>query len=315
MDIPSRTAQIFCTTLTGTCQWPSVKPYSVPFPKPKPGATRPASSGQSPIQVVHFSDIHVDHAYETGASYNCTKPICCRPYTSSDAPGNTSFPAGPYGEVECDAPVSLEESMYNAIQSLVPDRAFNIFTGDVVEHFVWGTTDSEVASDLLDASQKWQGIGPVYPAVGNHDSNPTNSFPPSQLQGDDVENIGWVYGNYSQDWEGGIGSDAAASVEPNSGSYSAMYGDTSLKLISLNTIFWYTLNFWTYSTLESTPDPSGVLAWLVSQLQAAEDAGQRVWIFAHIPPGNNDVYHDSSNYFDQVIQRYEATIAATFYGQ
>ena len=61
-------------------------------------------------------------------------------------------------------------------------------------------------------------------------------------------------------------------------------------------------------------DPSNVLAWLVTQLQAAEDNGERVHIFGHIPPGVADVFHDASAYFDQVIQRYEATIAATFYG-
>ena len=313
MDIPSRTGQLFCTTLTGTCQFPPVKPYEVSFPKPKPNTTRPAPSGQSPIQVVHFSDIHVDHAYENGANYNCTKPICCRAYTSSDAPGNTSYAAGPYGEVKCDAPVSLEESMYSAIQSLVPDRKFSIFTGDVVEHFVWGTTDGEVASDLENASQKWQDTGTVYPAAGNHDSNPFNSFPPSALQGSDVENIGWVYGNYSQDWSSAVGSAAAASIEENSGSYSMIYENTPLMLISLNTNFWYTLNFWVFEK-DMESDPSGVLAWLVSQLQSAEDADQRVWIFGHIPSGNSDVFHDASAYFDQVIQRYEATIAATFYG-
>ena len=193
MTIPSRTAQLLCTTLTGTCQWPSVEPYTVSFPKPKPNTTRPAPSGQSPIQIVHFSDIHVDHSYETGANYNCSKPICCRPYTSADAPGNTSYPAGAFGEVECDAPLSVEDSMLSAIESLIPDRKFSIFTGDVVEHFVWGTTAAEVASDLSNASQRWDALGQIYPAAGNHDSQPVNNFPPSTLL--DVDNISWVYGN------------------------------------------------------------------------------------------------------------------------
>ena len=90
----------------------------------KPDTTRPAPSGESPIQVVHISDIHVDLSYETGASYNCTKNICCRPYTADDEPGVTDYPAGEYGNPECDAPLTLEESMYAAVESLVPDRAF-----------------------------------------------------------------------------------------------------------------------------------------------------------------------------------------------
>lgn len=31
---------------------------------------------------------------------------------------------------------------------------------------------------------------------------------------------------------------------------------------------------------------------MVSQLQAAEDAGQRAWIMGHIPAGKADIFHD-----------------------
>ena len=94
---------------------------------PKPAnASRPSVSDEAPLQIVHISDIHVDRFYETGASYNCTKNICCRPYTSADAPGNTSYPAGEYGNVKCDSPVTLEQSMYTAVESLVPNRTFTL---------------------------------------------------------------------------------------------------------------------------------------------------------------------------------------------
>jgi sphingomyelin phosphodiesterase len=71
----------------------------------------------------------------------------------------------------------------------------------------------------------------------------------------------------------------------------------------------------------------------VDQLQAAEDAGQRVWIIGHIPIGAADLLVDQvcfsvgclhgfflfrrfaqSNYYDQVLQRYKNTIAAQFFG-
>jgi sphingomyelin phosphodiesterase len=91
---------------------------------PKPNTARPAPSGKTPLKVVHISDIHVDLSYEVGASYNCTKNICCRPYTSGDAPGNTAYPAGKYGNPACDSPLSLEESLYAAVESLVPERSF-----------------------------------------------------------------------------------------------------------------------------------------------------------------------------------------------
>jgi sphingomyelin phosphodiesterase len=34
------------------------------------------------------------------------------------------------------------------------------------------------------------------------------------------------------------------------------------------------------------------LEFTASQLQAAEDAGQRVWIIAHMPPNRYDTLHD-----------------------
>lgn len=40
------------------------------------------------------------------------------------------------------------------------------------------------------------------------------------------------------------------------------------------------------------PDPNGILAFLVQELQAAEDAGERAYIIAHMPPGRGDVMRD-----------------------
>lgn len=123
MTIGTRTSKLFCLTVFGLCQWPAVESYTVSMTE-KPATTRPAPSGESPIQVAHISDIHVDLSYETGASWNCTKNICCRTYTSDDAPGVTEYPAGEYGAHTCDSPLSLEESLYTAIETLVPDRSF-----------------------------------------------------------------------------------------------------------------------------------------------------------------------------------------------
>ena len=40
------------------------------------------------------------------------------------------------------------------------------------------------------------------------------------------------------------------------------------------------------------PDPNGILAFAVQQLQIAENGGQRAWIIAHMPPSSPDALHD-----------------------
>lgn len=105
----------------------------------------------------------MDLNYTAGASYNCTKNICCRPYDAADEVGVTDYPAGPYGNNACDAPLALEESMYAAVKQIAPNATFtlvallyhfvyvkitnyknadcsSIFTGDVVEGAVWLVT-------------------------------------------------------------------------------------------------------------------------------------------------------------------------------
>jgi sphingomyelin phosphodiesterase len=202
--------------------------------------------------------------------------------------------------------------MYEAIASLVPDASFTIFTGDVVEGAVWLVNETEVTNDLNDAykTRMPSYLDLVYGVIGNHDVAPVNSFPPSDI--DTTISSQWAYDTLSSDWTQWIGSTATNGAD-DYGSYSVKYPNGNLRIISFNTNFYYKENFWLYEkTMQS--DPNGQLAWLVTELQAAETAGERVWLLGHMPMGAGDAFHDGSNYFNQIIQRYDATIAAVFYG-
>ncbi|KAL7625525.1 hypothetical protein AAE478_004745 [Parahypoxylon ruwenzoriense] len=312
MAIGSKASQLACVAFMGLCPYPEVEPYDVPFLSPKPNTTRPAPSGREPLHVVHYSDIHIDPLYVVGANANCTKPICCREYSDEDKAGNNEFPAGPNGEHACDAPVSLEESMYAAIKDIVPDAAFSIFTGDVVDHAVWNTSQQQNTLDIEDAYARMTGAGMlVYGTAGNHEASPANSFPPA-FTGDSEGPSQWVYDVLSSAWSQWIDPRAAA-VARESGAYSAKHPGGNLRVISLSTNMYYGHNYWLYDEPMQT-DPGGQLAWLVSELDAAERAGERVYIIGHMPMGSRDAFHDGSNYFDQIVNRYEATIAALFFG-
>ncbi|KAI0030554.1 sphingomyelin phosphodiesterase [Vararia minispora EC-137] len=312
-SIGGTTSQKFCNAVFGLCQEPSITPFSVPFPSPAP--TNPkkwVSKGNAPFQVVQLSDAHIDTQYVVGSNANCTKPICCR--TFADSPATTTDPAGPFGNSKCDPPVDLATSMLSAVKQFGGGAKFMIFTGDVEDGDTWLVDQSLVTSDLqsFDSMLASSLNMPVFPSIGNHDAAPVNSFPRNITH--TTISSQWVFDTLSAGWERWIGSAAAAQVDTNSGSYAAVPSGTNLRIIAINTLFWYKQNFWLYDTDTQVPDPNGVLAFMVDQLQAAEDAGQRAWIIGHIPAGKSDVFHDQSNYYDQVIQRYKNTIAAQFFG-
>jgi sphingomyelin phosphodiesterase len=308
MSIPSKTATLFCTTLTGLCQYPAVDTPSIDFPPKPANASRPALSGQTPFQIVHYSDIHVDPFYVTGSNANCTKPICCRDYDNADDPGNNDDPTGPNGDHACDVPKSLEESMFAAIRETVKNPFVTLFTGDIVDHAVWNTTQPQNTIDIQDAYGRMTGMGAIYGTVGNHEQTPCNALQPTAV-GTDAK---WLYNLVSGLWTQWIGSDAATE-EQSFGAYSALVPNTALRIISLNTNLYYTHNYWLYEkTMED--DPSGQFVWLVDELSSAEAAGERVYIIGHMPFGIGDCLHDPSNRFDQIVNRYSDTIAGMFFG-
>ncbi|KAI1079327.1 putative acid sphingomyelinase [Whalleya microplaca] len=305
----SRTSRLACVAFMGLCSYPEVEARNISFPAPRPPTTRPAPSGRKPLHIVHYSDIHVDPLYVEGANTNCSKPICCRGYTDADLPGNNDFPAGHNGEHRCDSPISLEESMYAAIKEIVPDAAFSIFTGDIVDHALWNTSEEQNTRSLADSYGRMSQAGMlVYGTAGNHEASPANSFPPAAVHNSSQ----WLYNLLSSTWSPWIGPRAADTTK-EFGAYSVKYPDGNLRVISISTNMYYTHNYWLYEEPMET-DPSDQLAWLVSELDAAEKAGERVYIIGHMPMGAGDAFHDGSNYFDQIVKRYSSTIAALFFG-
>ncbi|KII87716.1 hypothetical protein PLICRDRAFT_176496 [Plicaturopsis crispa FD-325 SS-3] len=308
------TATKFCDAVFGLCQAPAVAAFSVPLPaRSTPALPLPTSVGREPFQVIHFSDVHIDREYTPNSEANCTKPICCRDF-ADQANETTTEPAGPNGNAKCDSPVTLADSMLEAAQRFGAGARFTIFTGDVVEGAVWLVNKTEVTGDLQDFNSEMASelSAPVYPVIGNHDTAPVNSFPRNTTS--TTIDSQWVFDTQSADWTQWIGSVPSSQVDHTSGSYSIVPPGTNLRILSVNTQYWYKQNFWLYDSDDFQPDPNGILAFMVQELQAAEDAGQRAWIIGHMPLGKNDALHDQSNYYNQVIQRYNATIAGQFFG-
>lgn len=305
-----RTSTQLCNSVFGLCEQPAVHQMKFPLPVAPANPKQWASKGGKPFQVAHFSDSHVDREYLPGAEVNCTKPICCRNY--ADEVGKpVQQPAGALASHNCDTSTGLAESMLRAAS--MQNISFSIFTGDVIEGDTWLVNQTGVTGHLKQFDQEMQTLmsTPVFPVIGNHDTAPVNSFPRNTTSGASSQ---WVFDTQAAGWSTWLGTSATDSVQHMSGSYSVVPPGTSLRIISLNTLYWYKANFWLFDSDTFQPDPNGILAFAAQQLQAAEDAGQRAWIIAHMPPGSSDAIHDQSNYFDQIVQRYKNTIAGQFYG-
>ena len=56
------------------------------------------------------------------------------------------------------------------------------------------------------------------------------------------------------------------------------------------------------------------LQWLINELQAAEFNEEKVHIIGHIPPGHSDCLKVWSRNYYLIINRYESTVTAQFFG-
>ncbi|OAA72256.1 hypothetical protein ISF_01329 [Cordyceps fumosorosea ARSEF 2679] len=319
------TSKIFCNAVFGLCPIPRAKQFVPSVQKPRE-YSRPETSGKTLLKVVHFSDMNIDPHYTVGASTDCNRPICCRSYDEDDAPGVTMNPAGIFGHHNCDTPVSLEKSMYDAIHRLVPDVAFTLFTGNIMHHAAWNTTKKANAVHLRAAMGRMDdNLDVVYGTVGNLDSSPANLYPSSRYSKGikpKARSSKWVYELFEPWWTKWAGNLAIMDTRTR-GAYWARFmaghgrqfklKSSRLKVIALNTNHYYRYNF---DSLREPmeKDPSKQWDWLAYHLDTAEADGERVWITGHSSFGHVDTLHDSSWTFNKIVNRYSHLIGGMFFG-
>ncbi|TQV93524.1 sphingomyelin phosphodiesterase [Cordyceps javanica] len=316
LSLYGRTSKLFCSAVLGLCDMPDPMPMKLKFPKKKKETRRPPPSGKKPLKVVHISDLHIDYAYLPGSNTQCSKPICCSPYGPEDDPGVTKNPAGPFGDHKCDSPVDLEDSMYKAIREFVPDAAFAIFTGDIVDHKIWNNSalinehDIRNSMTLMDRH-----FNTVYSTVGNHEMYPVNLITSTKHDKVPKHSSRHLYRQLVYWWLKWTGKESEKDILAG-GAYATQYPnetDSKLRVISVNTNLYYRQNFEAYHE-KMEEDPNDQFKWLVEKLDEAEKAGERAYIIGHMPMGDMDALHDPSDTFDRIVKRYDDTIAAMFFG-
>ena len=243
-----------------------------------------------------MSDIHLDPRYGVGAEANCSTGLCCRynnPTGAVHSSNNaTEIPAPLYGAYLCDSPYFLTAGALQSVHPLTgtQDRVpgysqspqtsqstlgWTIYTGDLVSH----DQQTQLSREYTEYTEtslygQIQSLvrGPVFPVLGNHDSNPEAQDGPHSLPEPLGQQFSWNYDHVSGLWQndGFIPADAAAQARLHYGGYSVK-NQFGLRIITLNTDFWYTGNVFT-ALNAANPDQSGMLTWLIGELQSAEDS-------------------------------------------
>ena len=256
-DVAGLDGRYLCNDLSSTfCKAPTASPLDTTnlFPKPKPAnASTPPPSGER-VKVLHLSDFHLDPRYAVASEANCTTGLCCRTNVRATelSVGQVQLPAPLYGAYKCDTPYYLGLA---ALQSIAPlagtqgnsSFAWTVYTGDLVSHDSQNQLSrayTEYAEfSIYNMFKEYIG-GPVFPVLGNHDSNPEAIDAPHSLPGDLGQQFSWNYDHVAALWQqnGWINSTTASEARLHYGAYSILnqYG---LRIITLNTDFWYRSNY------------------------------------------------------------------------
>ncbi|KAK3680633.1 Metallo-dependent phosphatase-like protein [Podospora appendiculata] len=329
-DITGLDGRFICASLSTTfCSNPPVIPVKVKFPKPKPEkAKRPHRSGKK-AKVLHFSDLHLDTRYKAGSEANCTSSMCCR-YSAPPTSGvqvDFTYPAPLFGYYKCDSPFYLALA---ALQSVGPltgtsihdPPAMTLYTGDLVAHDPQNQRSQSYVEATEDAVWKMFKSyigGPIYAALGNHDTSPDNLDVAHAIDGNGPlgQQLSWNYEHISKLWQhyGWIDSATQAQASLHYAAYSVLH-PLGVRIITLNTDLYYKNNLYSYLHA-ADPDFSGMFSFLIKELQKAEDAGQRVWIVGHVLSGwdGSNPMPSGSDMLYQIIDRYSPhVIANVFWG-
>lgn len=329
-DLAGPDGKYICNSLSSTfCPKEITLPLNVSslFPKPRPAnATAPKPSGKR-VKVLHMSDFHLDPRYSAASEANCSSSMCCRTNVENAllGAGQVALPAPLYGAYKCDTPYDLGLAALQAVGPLTGTSkdqplAWTVYTGDLVSHDPQSQLSrayTEYAETSVYGMFKKYITGPVFAALGNHDSNPEAIDSPHNLPGPLSQQQSWNYDHVARLWqhEGWISPAEAAEARTHYGAYSIKnhYG---LRVITFNTDFWYKSNFLNYINT-TDPDNSGIFRWMIGELQAAEDAGERVWIVGHVLSGwdGTNPLPNPTDLFYQIVDRYSPHVVANvFFG-
>ncbi|GIX68894.1 acid sphingomyelinase-like phosphodiesterase 3a [Caerostris extrusa] len=250
----------------------------------------------------HITDIHLDQNY----SINGSDENMCHLMKSSlpTSHNNSSTDNGLFGNPDCDSPeILLLAVTVKSIDSL-PHTQNSHADWDAVYETIKNIT-SYLTAEFPDV--------PIVTCL----EITTRLLPSEPPLGD-----GGIYRGYLN--KGGwntltVGSSDLLHFEK--GGYYSVKIKEGLRIISLNTVLWYTSNQLT----ADISDPENQLEWLSKTLQISSRLSEKVYIIGHVPPGFHNrvagnkkgraMYHAQHlKSYMNLLLTYSEIIAGQFYG-
>ncbi|XP_064390899.1 sphingomyelin phosphodiesterase A-like [Halichondria panicea] len=256
------------------------------------------------LRFLQLADLHLDQQYGEGSPYDCGLYLCCRHWY------NGTGKAGHYGEFKCDLPMPTLDLLAETLQKLDPQPDFVIYTGDNAPHDVWNetwTTQLDATQFVVDYLAEKLPSMTIYPAIGNHESWPESEYLGTMLEfqalNRDLAYKWQKWADFPQD---------ALDTIVEGGYYNIRIMD-NLRLISFNSDYGYTPNF--YSFLNAENDHyKNQLIWIKKQLSLAEKQGDKVLLIAHIPPGDPSSHAEYGEFYLSIAKQFSDTVVGHLFG-
>mmetsp|Transcript_17378 Transcript_17378/g.51931 ORF Transcript_17378/g.51931 Transcript_17378/m.51931 type:complete len:580 (+) Transcript_17378:28-1767(+) len=297
-------------SLCSTPWTPPPRNWTVPVPGNKPPLPPPSvpSSSWARMLFAHFTDLHYDPEYRAGLSAECGQPLCCRPPAAVAT--EPSEAAGYWGDPRCDTPLRTVESALE--DAFSRNLSFVLWTGDSPPHNIWNQSRQDQINTVQQSAALLRSNLPgvrVFPCLGNHESAPVNSFPPSSLGGSpsSASSNQWLLDAIADAWASWLPTSAQETLR-RGGFYTAHVQD-NLHVVALNLNYGMYGNWW---LLINDTDPADQLHWLAETLLDLETRGQQVLLIGHQPPNDPNPAFSWALY--DLVNRFESTIVAQFYG-
>ncbi|XP_019064366.1 acid sphingomyelinase-like phosphodiesterase 3b isoform X1 [Fukomys damarensis] len=252
----------------------------------------------------HITDLHLDPNYTVSQD---PQEVC------PSAGNQLVYNAGPWGDYLCDSPWALINSSIYAMKEIEPKPDFILWTGDDTPHVPDEKLGEAVVLGIVGRlTNLIREVFPdtkVYAAMGNHDFHPKSQFP--AMSND-------IYNQVAELWRPWLSNESVALFKEGA-FYSEPLPDPSSpgRMVVLNTNLYYSNNRLT----AELADPSEQFQWLDGVLTNASQAGEKVYIIGHVPPGffektrNKAWFREGFNQeYLKLVQKHHKVIAGQFFG-